>query len=444
MARIGLALVLSLALSVLLGQAGTTQAQGDRTVVIGGLDAPRGLAFGPDGTLYVAEAGSGGDEESAWVPPFLRAKIGTSGRILRVDGGQSTVVASGIQSIALGPAGETVGPQDLAFVGSTIYVLVGQANALPTGKQTFSLLVKVGTDGKVETVADLGKFERENNPDGTVPDSNPFGIAPAPDGSLFVTDAGGNDLLKVTTAGAVSAVKAWNDDPVPTSVAVDKSGSALVVFLTGAPFPAGGSRMERVTGTSSEVVLRGLTMAVDVKVGPDGLPYVLEHSSEFVLSPPPPKMLPNTGRVLRIAPGGPQVVASGLNFPTKMAFGPDGALYVSNNANGVPPKSGEIVKLTLPANGTPVTLAPAAQPSPAAAPPSPAAAPSTGGPLPPAPTPAAKPAAPVQAPAPVSSPSALPRTGIAPDAIGAVVPLASAGAALTVVGIGLLRRRRNR
>src|SRR5215212_3058288 len=96
MTRIGLALVFVLALGLAFSQAGTTAAQGARTVVVGGLDAPRGLAFGPDGKLYVAEAGSGGDVQSDLVPPFRTAKIGTSGRILRVDGGQATAVATGI------------------------------------------------------------------------------------------------------------------------------------------------------------------------------------------------------------------------------------------------------------------------------------------------------------------------------------------------------------
>src|SRR3954468_1665043 len=94
MARIGLVLVFALVLGLGLSQAGTTEAQGARTVVVGGLDSPRGLAFGPDGKLYVAEAGSGGDEQTAWVPPFQSARVGTSGRILRIDGGQATVVAS--------------------------------------------------------------------------------------------------------------------------------------------------------------------------------------------------------------------------------------------------------------------------------------------------------------------------------------------------------------
>src|SRR3954447_14230549 len=158
MARLGLALVLVLSFSVGLWLVPSADAQASFTVVATGLTTPRGMTFGPDGKLYVAEAGSGGDEQSAWVPPLLTAKIGTTGRITRIDGDQKTVIASGFQSVALGPGSETVGVDDLVFIGSTIYAVVGQANALPTGTQTTSLVVKVGLDGKVETVADLGKF----------------------------------------------------------------------------------------------------------------------------------------------------------------------------------------------------------------------------------------------------------------------------------------------
>ena len=42
-------------------------------------------------------------------------------------------------------------------------------------------------------------------------------------------------------------------------------------------------------------------------------------------------------------------VASGLTLPTGMAFGPDGALYVSNLGFGTPPGAGQFVRITLPA-----------------------------------------------------------------------------------------------
>jgi hypothetical protein len=42
----------------------------------------------------------------------------------------------------------------------------------------------------------------------------------------------------------------------------------------------------------------------------------------------------------------------------------------------------------------------------------------------------------------VASPAALPRTGVVPDVASSLAPVAAAGAALAVVGLGLLRRRR--
>src|SRR6266540_946075 len=162
MAKLGFALVLVMLVGLGLAAVPAADAQAPFTVVASGLNTPRGLTFGPDGKLYIAEAGTGGDEQVDWVPPFRFARPGTTGRIVRIDGSEKTVITSGLQSVALGPARETVGPDDLVFAGSTLYAVVGQANPLPGGRQTFSLLVKVGLDGKIETVADLGKFEQDN------------------------------------------------------------------------------------------------------------------------------------------------------------------------------------------------------------------------------------------------------------------------------------------
>jgi hypothetical protein len=46
--------------------------------------------------------------------------------------------------------------------------------------------------------------------------------------------------------------------------------------------------------------------------------------------------------------GARTVIASGLAFPTGLAFGPDGALYVSNFGFGFPAGAGQIMRITLP------------------------------------------------------------------------------------------------
>src|ERR1700747_2287838 len=89
-------------LGVLLAPAAWAQSSGF-TVVAGGLNGPRGLKFGPDGALYVAEAGSGGDtlgsaceQVPAPVGPYHG---GLTARVSRISaGGHRTTVVDGLPS----------------------------------------------------------------------------------------------------------------------------------------------------------------------------------------------------------------------------------------------------------------------------------------------------------------------------------------------------------
>ena len=76
------------------------------TVVAIGLDNPRGLTFGADGTLYVAEAGRGGSG-----PCFVSSEpnlvcLGATGAITQVREGTQTRIATGLPSLA-GAGGDT-------------------------------------------------------------------------------------------------------------------------------------------------------------------------------------------------------------------------------------------------------------------------------------------------------------------------------------------------
>jgi hypothetical protein len=341
------------------------QAQATMQVIASGLDNPRKLAFGPDGALYVAEAGRGGLSSLCSIDPGTGANrcYGPTGAITRITGiGIQQRVLTGLPSIAPADGNNAAGPNDIGFGFASAWVLVGYAGN-PANRGAFEAagirlgsLIHVQFTGAWAYVLDVSAHEF-TNPEGTNIDSNPFALQLASDGAL-VADAGGNSLIKIATTGQMSTLAVFprrtidlpgggtaTIDAVPTTVIDAPDGNYYVGELTGFPFVVGAARVYRVrpTGGTPEVVAAGFTNIIDLAIDRrNGAAYVLEHDADGI---PPPTGPGVNGRVVRVnADGSHTTIASaGLVKPGGITVGPDGALYVTTRTNFA--GLGEVVRI---------------------------------------------------------------------------------------------------
>lgn len=380
-------------------------------VIAQGLANPRGLAFAPDGALYVAEAGKGGNGACAVLSDGQNACYGETGAVLRIDlagGKEPARVLRNLPSLAAEGGFGAAGPQGIAFnaagagkvalglashratreglgryaylLGRVIDVPKVRSLALPPSRdKTLSKSlalngpVPLPTAGQDEKApVDLAAFEDINDPAGDGSDSNPVGLL-AHGGDFLAVDAGANALLRIGSDHAISALATFGprDVPappflglppgatipmqaVPTSVAHGPDGALYVGQLTGFPFPAGAANVYRVPaeGGEPEVFASGFTNIIGVAFDAAGRLYVLQIGDGFA-GPGGPPLLP-PGRLIRVeADGARTVIYENLYYPGGLAIGPDGAAYVTNNSivpgpvPGAFPEGGQVLRITL-------------------------------------------------------------------------------------------------
>jgi hypothetical protein len=341
---------------------------GNATTIASGLANPRGIAFAPNGALYVAEAGSGGPGPCIPSPvagngPRCYGETGAISRILP-DGSVKRVL-TGLPSLALVRDGTVEGGvTDVAFFGMAAFVTMGWGGnpadrASVGGKSAlFGTLLQMAPSGTYKVLADIAGHEAEFNPGGGNPDSNPYNTLAQP-GRRIVVDPGANALVEVLANGrtrtfAVPPILPGlppfmaGRESVPTSVAEGPDGALYVAQLTSFPFWQGTSSVLRISsdGSSIETYATGFTAVVDLAFDTGGALYVLEVARGQAPPFPPPNPGLGIGRLLRVCPGGaPEMLLGGLDYPSGLAIGPDGAAYLTNHSTS--PTDGEVLRLPL-------------------------------------------------------------------------------------------------
>lgn len=222
-------------------------------IVASGLLNPRGLAIGPHGRVYVAEAGVGAGSDSE--------ALGPTGRIVAIvhPGGPHPwihTVRTGIISSGSQTGTGNVGVDGISVDSKgVIWAIVARSSkGLGISNPQIGQLLRISRDGHWRAVGNVGDRDYsftghhpELDPGGQFPDANPYGVFAA--GRRYVVDAGSNTLDVVRADGTVRVLAYFPNtsasDAVPTCVARGPDGALYIGTLAlvdslfaGPPHPA--------------------------------------------------------------------------------------------------------------------------------------------------------------------------------------------------------------
>lgn len=311
---------------------------------------PFGLAVGPDGGVYVADAGEanrirkvspegvvttlaggregfadGAGEAAAFNTPSALA-LDAAGNLYVADTGNNRVRKVTPEGVVTTLAGEGVagfadGPAAQSRFDSPVGVAVdrdGNVYVADTYNDRVRLITK---DGSVKTLAGSGATGNADGPSASASFDTPCGVAVNEAGEVYVADTGNDRLRRITKDGQVSTLNLF--DPAssaqPTATA-DANANGGANAKAGAPGVPNAAPFE-------------LSNPVGLAITRDGFLYVTElDRSRVVQVAPDGAARVIAGRGPAFADGeGPDVAR--FNQPAGLALAHDGSLVVADAAN---------------------------------------------------------------------------------------------------------------
>lgn len=275
---------------------------------------PFGITVGPDGTIYVADAGGS---------PAVR-RIDADGHVstvsttaleapsaIAVDGSGVLYVAdTGADAIVrISPDGATSRLADAADgLNGPVGVAVDAAGRVIVADTYNDRIVAIAPDGSVTPLAGIGTPGFADGPAASASFDTPTGVAVDPGGTIYVADLGNGAVRVITPSGDVRTIAPGSADPFirPMAVAVaaggeiyvadDRgrilelvpSGGLRIVAGSGAGYEDGDGTTARFRGPSGVAVLaEGRLVVTDRR---NALVRLIEAPTRAALRPPPPPL----------------------------------------------------------------------------------------------------------------------------------------------------------
>jgi len=243
------------------------------------LDRPHGIAFGPDGSLYIADTYN---NRIRRVGPdgMISTVAGTGDLFYRGDGGPATQATLNFpRDVAVAPDG-------------SLYIADDYNNRIR----------RVGTDGIISTVAGGGdaRYGDDGGPAIGAYLVGPGGVAVAPDGSLYIAETFGHRIRRVRPDGIITTVA--------------------------------GTSYRGYFGDGGPAIEAGLNHPHGVAVGPDGSLYIADTLNQRIRRVGPDGIIYTLAGTGEFSYNGDERPATGamLNYPSGVALDFDGNLYVAD------------------------------------------------------------------------------------------------------------------